>query len=88
MNINKDRLNKIFTPNRLKFEDKYQKRVKDRVVNLHELVDDFVEVYDVMEILKNKISSRLNINLVEGKLLEEEIKEAEELYQNKYSLDS
>lgn len=88
VDVDKDDLDNALTPDELKFEDKEQETVKDRVVNLDELVDEPVNVDGVMNILKKEISSVLDIDLTEGELTEEEIDDAQELYRKKYSLDS
>ncbi len=87
IDVDKDALNDTLNPKKLKFEDKEENDIMHRVVNLSELVDDTVKVDDVMEHLKSNISSGLNIEFQEGVLSADERKEAEQLYEDKYSLD-
>ncbi|MBS3816148.1 MAG: lipoate--protein ligase family protein [Candidatus Thermoplasmatota archaeon] len=88
VDVDKNDLDRTLTPNKMKFEDKDVNSVKNRVVNLSELIDHPVRVEEVMEILADHISSILEIDLKEVELSDREKEEVEELYQNKYSLES
>lgn len=87
VNVNKHRLNKTLTPSSLKFKDKKSDSLEHRVVNLDELVSRTVEVDEVMEHLADNISQRLGIEFEKGGLGDDEIREAREIYQKKYSLE-
>ncbi len=87
VNCCKENMEKALKPSMLKFEDKGFKNVRDRVVNLAELLmtGTEIDVNDVMSRLAGVFESRAEIKLYNGELSAKEIALAKKFYEEKYS---
>ncbi len=72
-------------PSKLKFADKGFSTVRDRVLNLSEAVGRPVGIPEAMGRLLEALARRMPVDLVPGRLTEEESREAHELHDAKYA---
>lgn len=85
INVDKDNMQNALKPSNLKFIDKGFKTVKERVVNLSEVLNIPLEVDYVIDLFQNTFSQVLNVEFAEDRLSARELELANELYEQKYS---
>lgn len=84
-NVDKERMQRVLRPSVLKFADKRFKNVKERVANLSELSALNLTIESVMDLFTDKFAEILKVELREGMLTENEQREAQKLFSDKYS---
>lgn len=85
INTDREQMERVLKPSKLKFSDKGFQNVKDRVINLSEAAGKDIPIPTAMEKLVYHISRVLQIDLVPAPLSEEENALAQELYISKYA---
>lgn len=78
----------VLRPASLKFSDKDCTRLRDRVVNLAEVVGRPLSAQEVMAQLPREWAARLPVVLHPGTLTDSERREAESLWREKYAMES
>lgn len=85
INVNKEEMQRTLKPSNLKFIDKGFKNVKDRVLNLSELVSEKIDIDEFQNKFVKHLSQVLEINTkIEG-LNKKELELAQDLYKTKFS---
>jgi len=85
INVDKDELEKTLKPSMMKFADKGFSNVRERVVNLSELVNEPVDIAAFQQNFIEEVKKTLNVDLHQEGLSDYEKQLSSELYQDKYS---
>ncbi len=85
IDVDLNKMQKVLSPSNLKFIDKGFTSVKNRVLNVNDILDKRVKKEEVITKFINSFSDFFNLDLKKENLKKDEISIINDLYKNKYS---
>lgn len=85
VDVDKEAMQKALKPSDLKFADKGFKTVRERVVNLSELMDKARNINQIQHDFIKSFAKILQVEVIEQSITSKEMELAEQLYKEKYS---